>query len=163
MGKKKKELKLPVPPRLPGTRHIVIADEMFGDLELVYAIPRDDEPWGAYAPLKGTLWEPCIAQVSGIVFSQALLADTKALRKQLGRPPRIDARRLPDEMAFCAKAFDGTCAMATAFCRPGTGRLPQCYVAPGLDPEVALVAASVALEWKENRYTAVVLGEGFIL
>lgn|GEM_PF-1618743 len=152
-----------VPPRLSKTRHVTLADAIFGDLRLMFPVPLED-PWGVLAPLKGTSWEPRIPVVSGNVLSHAMHGHTKMLREKLGRPPRIAAQRVPEEEAWCILGQNGSCAMAGANCRPGgNGSLPQCYLPPELTPDQAYVASAVALAWDEGRYVIVVEGEGFVL
>ena len=150
-------------PRLPGTRHVQIPADAYGnELKLLYPIPKDD-PWGVFACLKGTYWGDQIKVVSGEVYSHALYGMTKPLRAAVGRPTRIDARRVPDEIAWCGKLHDGTCAMGDGRCRPGTGKLPICYWAPSQEASVSDAAASVALAWDEGRYVIVIEGEAFVV
>ena len=52
--------------------------------------------------------------------------------------------------------------MAGDKCRPGQG-VPDCYEPPGLEGEVAMLATTVALAWREGRYVVVVDGPEFNL
>lgn len=151
------------PPRIGRTRHAVVRDKHYGDFKLLFPVPSDDDPWGVFAPLKDTFYAEHIPVVNGLVFSNALHGLTKPLREQLGRPPRIDARRIPDADAWCALWQNGSCAMRGSNCRPGTGDLPQCYLSPRLDAEMAYLGSAVALAWDEGRYVIVIEGEGFVL
>lgn len=156
------------PPRLSKTRHVTLADPIYGDLKLMFPIPLGfaDDSWGAWgvlAPLRETTWAARIPVVSGSILSQAMHGDTRKLRKKLGRPPRIAGQRVPEEEAWCLPGLNGNCAMAGSNCRPGSGSLPQCYLPPGLTIDQAHVAAAVALAWDEGRYVIVVKGAGFVL
>jgi len=157
-----KPAEAPPPPRLSKTRHVTLADPIFGNLKLLFPVPQED-PWGVLAPLKETPWGARIPVVSGAILAHAMHGHTKLLRENLGRPPRIAAQRVPEEEAWCLPGLNGNCAMAGANCRPGSGSLPQCYLPPKLTLEQAYLAAAVALAWEEDRYVLIVEGEGFVL
>lgn len=150
-------------PRLLGTRHVQLSADAYGsEIKLLYPVPKED-PWGSLACLKGTYWGDRIKVISGEIYSHALYGLTKPLREKLGRPPRIDARRVPDALAYCAKLHDGSCAMGDGRCRPGTGKLPICYWAPDNEASIADAAASVALAWDEGRFVIIIEGEAFVV
>jgi len=151
------------PPRLGGTRNITISDPIHGDFRVLQVIPKREDPWGCLAPLQGTYWEQFISVVSGEVWSHALHGLTQPLREKLGRPPKTNAKLIPDKFAWCQKIADGTCGMAGKNCRPGTKALPICYMAPHKEFHISDLAAGVALALDENRYVIVVEGEGFVL
>lgn len=142
---------------------MVSGDDLGPEIKLLYPIPKDEDSWGVFSCLKGTYWGDRIKVISGEIYTHALYGLTKPLRERLGRPTRIDAKRVPDALAYCAKLRDGSCAMAGPRCRPGSGQLPLCYWAPAKDQAIADAAASVALAWEEGRYVVVIEGETFVV
>ena len=153
-----------LPPRLEGTRHVTIQADSYGhEIQLLYPIPKDDNAWGVFACLRGTYYGDRIRLVSASAYSHALYGMSRYLRQGLGRPIQVEAQRVPDIFAYCAKLHNGTCAMGDRRCRPGTGQLPVCYWAPDSDRAIADAAASVALAWDEGRYVIVLEGDGFVV
>lgn len=148
---------------MAGTRHVKIAADGYGnEIRLLYPVPREDNPWGVFDCLRGTYWGDRIRVVSGEIYTHALYGLTKPLREKLGRPPRFDAKRIPEQDAYCAKLQDGSCAMAGTRCRPGTGELPMCYWSPETEPSIAEAASAIGLAWDAGRYVIVIEGDAFI-
>lgn len=54
------------------------------------------------------------------------------------------------------------CQMAKDHCRPGSGEMPDCYVAPTEDRQLRTLAVAVAQAWDEDRYVFVVDGPEFL-
>lgn len=128
--------------------------------------------WGEFEPLRGTSWEAGVCVVSGESMSHALHGHLMPLLRELGRSPHASGRRVTPKEGEC-KAKVGCPTWNPLLCRPG-GRGPKkgetgppvCYEPP-LDSrspaEQIALFQRVALAWKEERYTVVVNGPGFVL
>lgn len=149
---------------LPGLRMAVIADPVrFSNVKVMYPVPDNEGPWGVLRPLKGTSWGEQISTVSGEALSHALHGEPKFLREQLGRPPIQQAKRLPVAQAMCLHSQMQECAFAKPHCRPGSGKLPDCYTAPSEDAKMQSILWAVARAWDDGRYVFVVEGPEFRL
>jgi hypothetical protein len=137
-----------------GFREIDLTDAEQGKVRLLVPLPKDADPWGALAPLRGTPWEAQIQIVSGEAFSHALHGWATPLMREIGPPPHVRADRVPLEAGQCT--LHGSCVGSSPFCRPHK-KVPECY-----EPAIE-VAARVALAWKEGRYVVVVQGPEFVL
>jgi hypothetical protein len=116
------------------------------------SLPTREDPWGALAPLRGTVWGDQIQEVSGEALSHALHGWAVPLMREIGVDPQVRGPRIPEERGRC-RLHDG-CLGVTPQCRPGVA-VPDCYEAPGDLP----IATDVVLAWKEGRYV-VVVGKG---
>ena len=116
--------------------------------------PRGDEPWGVLAPLVGTPWEGLIQVVTGEALSHALHGWFKPLMDQLGPPPTLRLKRVPNEAKVCANAR--SCAIADARCMPNP-KVPLCFEVPG-DDHVAELATALILLWREGYHVIVAIG-----
>lgn len=132
----------------------------------------DEAPWGEFEPLRGTSWAQGIGVVSGETMSHALHGFLQPLLRELGRSPHASGRRVLQKEGECG-ARAGCPTWAADLCRPG-GRgtrkgvvgPPVCYEPPlakGSTEAQIKLFQRVALAWKEDRYTIVIEGEGFVL
>lgn len=142
-----------------GLRRVQLTDPEWGELKLLVAIPKDGDPWGVLAPLRDTAWGRQIQVVSSDALSHALHGWATPLMREIGVAPKVHASRIGDDVGRCG--LDGSCLGARAECRPGTAT-PDCYEAPKLRPSVSLMAATVALAWRDGFYVVVADGDGFV-
>lgn len=129
----------------PGNAPVLIARVM----------PKENDPWGLFAPLRGTPWESLIATVPGEAMSHALRGFLRPLLAVLGPPPDALARLLPEANRPCFQRR--TCPMVSPKCVPGP-KLPDCYEADNLPPDALVPAAAVALAWRDGFRVVVVIG-----
>jgi hypothetical protein len=141
-----------------GLREFEITDDKQGVIKLLVAIPRGNDPWGVLAPLKNTAWGAEIQVIDAEPYSHALHGWVMPLVRVLGVAPKVRARRVVEVCGLQR----GCIGFKKGICQPGID-LPDCYEAPDLKPEAALIATRVALAWREGRYVVVVEGEGFSL
>ena len=147
-----------------GLRYAIIDDrERFRKVPVLYPTPLPGNPWGVILPLRETVWGAQIPTVSGDALSHALHGDPKALLEMLGRPPRGRPLRLEMEDRRCSEAQGETCALAGSHCVPGSGKLPDCYLAPCEDRTVMALAIAVGRAWDEGRAVFVVEGPEFLV
>lgn len=132
-----------------GFREVTLDDPEQGEVKLLIATPRGDDPWGRLAPLRGTTWGDQVAVVSFDAMDQALRDWATPLMREIGVAPSVRARRIPDETGVCT--LTKTCIGAKPHCRPGS-EVPDCYE----PPEVGLLGTRLALAWREGRYVVVV-------
>jgi len=137
-----------------------LSDEVWGDIKILRPIPLPDEPWGILAPLKSTLWKDLIPVVSGEVFSHATHGHLTPLVRVIGPPPEALLRLIPKKYRVCA-SFRGCLAADKKVCHPCL-EVPECYMAPGLSDDDAMLASLVILAWKEGRYVVIVDGDEFV-
>lgn len=149
---------------IDGLRYATIDDrDRATRLLVMYPAPLPDEPWGVLAPLRGTSWGVQIPEVTGEALSHALHGHAKPLREMLGNPPLARARRLPLAETMCYEHQARTCAQAGPGCYPGSGSMPECYVAPSRRDDLRAAAGAVARAWAERRHVFVVVGPEFIV
>lgn len=142
-----------------GLQSFVLPDLTFGTIQLLVAIPKEDDPWGVLSPLRGTAWEPLIREISGEAMSHAKHGFSLPLMKEIGPHPKYLSPRISNKEGMCTQTKPGACAGAGAHCRPGP-KLPDCYEAPVAASEVA---ATVSLAWRDGLYVVVVIGGEFII
>lgn len=53
--------------------------------------------------------------------------------------------------------------MAGDHCHPGSGKLPECYIAPTEDRQLRILAVAIGQAWDEGRYVFVVEGPEFLI
>ena len=135
--------------------------EEWGVVKLSRVVPSRDDIWGAVAPLRGTPWGDEIVTVNGEDLSNALHHHVVPLVRSLGVPPHVHLKRIPEEWCTCAM-FDGCINYDPAKCRP-CPELPDCYTPPGLGGDAELLAAHVALAWRDGRYVIAVEGDEFTM
>ena len=149
---------------LDGLRYAMIDDPIrFRRVPVLYPLPLPDEPWGALLPLKDTSWGEQIPTVTGEAISHALHGLPDMLLEMLGRPPKGRPLRLMMEDRMCLEAQQSTCELAGSHCTPGSGKLPECYLAPCEDRRLRQLAVAVGQAWDEGRYVFVVKGPEFTL
>jgi hypothetical protein len=149
---------------IDGLRYASIADpDRATRLLVMYPAPLPGEPWGVLTPLRGTSWGDQIPEVTGEVWSHALHGHPKPLRLQLGNPPFARARRIPLGETMCLERQKRMCAAAKPTCHPGSGEMPECYVAPARRDALRVAANAVAHAWAEGRYVFVVVGDEFVV
>lgn len=147
---------------LDGLRYAVLDDPTrFRRVPVLYPIPAPENPWGVLLPLKETSWGKQIPVVTGEVLSHALHGKPTPLLEMLGRPPKGRPLRLAVEDRMCLEAQQQICELATPHCLPGSGKLPECYVAPAEDRRLRQLATAVGRAWDEGRYVFVVEGPEF--
>jgi hypothetical protein len=143
-----------------GLRSTLISDPEWGEVKLLFPIPRPDDLWGSLSPLRGTLWGDQIPAVSGESLSHAFHGWATPLMREIGVEPLAHARRIPLEQRTCEQA--DTCLTAGRHCRPGP-RTPRCWDPVGLSGSMADLVRTVVLAWSEGRYVVVVEGSEFSL
>jgi|JI10StandDraft_1071094.scaffolds.fasta_scaffold464804_2 hypothetical protein len=126
--------------------------ERFGKLSFLASIPTKTNQWGLLGKLRETPWWDEMVEVPNDIYKDAINGWVAPLRKALGTPPRVRAKRLPVISAMCKEYQDKSCPSRTELCRPGTGKMPKCYTAPFEDSETCYVAYDVAEAWDEGRY-----------
>jgi len=147
---------------LDGLRYAIVDDpERFRKVPILYPIPLPNNPWGTMLPLRGTSWGSQIPTVTGEALSEALHGFPKPLLEMLGRPPRGRPLRIALEERVCLERQQGVCELATAACVPGSGKLPECYIAPTEDRVLRVLANAVGQAWDEGRAVFVVEGPEF--
>jgi hypothetical protein len=144
---------------MKGMREFRLTDPEWNEVLVAVAIPRNEDLWGALAPLRGTAWEPHIKAVSGEVLSHALHGWATPLMRTIGVEPIVLGRRVSAEDGLC-KLYK-VCLGAQKGCRPGP-RLPDCYDAP-VSALASEAAAYVSLAWKEGRYVLVTDSPEFVI
>lgn len=149
---------------ITGMRYAMIQDpDRFRRVPVLYPTPLPDNLWGVLLPLRDTVWGAQIPTVTGDALSHALHGDPKAFLEMLGRPPRGRPLRLAMEDRRCLEAQQETCALAGSHCVPGSGKLPDCYLAPYEDRTLRLLAVTVGRAWDEGRAVFVVEGPEFMV
>jgi len=132
----------------------------FGIVLLGRPLPVAGDSWGCLAPLRGTAWESLFPTVTGENLSNAIHGHAKPLMESIGPDPRSLMRLVP-EPRLCADIK--TCVMrAEKKCHP-CKKVPDCYLAPGLDMDAQAAASVVVLAWREGRYIVIVEGDEFSL
>lgn len=135
----------------------------WGKVNFLRALPRDGDPWGVLACLRGTPWEAVVCVVEGEALSHALHGHPWPFLRSLDVSPQRAFRRLASADTHCLRFLDKSCPVRDkAKCLPGDS-LPLCYEAPHLEPGPALVAYEVAQALKEGSYILVVTGPTFSL
>jgi len=142
------------------TRFKLPGDE-WGEVEVVRILPRDGDIWGVFAPLKDTPWGDQLPTVSGESLSHALHGMTTPFMTEVGRPPYVLLKRIPEGYRRC-NMWDGCISYREALCQP-CRKLPDCYEPPDLDPEATQCANFLARMWKEEVYVVLVEGAEFRL
>ena len=145
---------------IDGTREITVDCPEQGKVLLLFPIPRPNNPWGVFLPLKDTIWGEHIQIVTGAAMSHAMHGWATPLVRELGIPPLVRAKRIPELDGRCA--LMKTCISAGVECRPGV-KLPLCYEPPKLVPDVARLAYAVAIAWRNGRHVIIIQGEEFVL
>lgn len=133
----------------------------WGEIRLSRIIPVGNDIWGHAVPIKDTPWGKGVVTVSGENLSHALHGHVVPLIRSLGVPPHIHLRRIPDGWRTCEMS-QGCLNFDPSKCHPCL-ELPDCYSPPGMCPTAQLLAAQVALAWRDGRYVFVVDGEEFAL
>jgi hypothetical protein len=143
---------------MQGLREINLNDPEQGLIKILTPIPKDDDSWGVLAPLRDTSWGSRIITVSGEALSNAMHGWATPLMREIGPQPKAHAKRIPEADGVCSQIAN--CIGAGPQCRPGP-KLPDCYEAPNLPIGVRMLAAFVALAWRDGRYVVVVKGSEF--
>jgi len=138
-----------------GLKYLRLDDAQQGEILLGIPVPHTDDPWGALAPLRGTVWADQIPVVKGSVMSDAMHGWATGLMRVIGPEPKYLLGRITEAEGRCSLVHE--CAMVTPHCYP-CQKLPDCYEAPLSTPDASHVAALVAMAWKEGRYIVVVEG-----
>lgn len=129
------------------------------DVVVAVLIPRNNDPWGSLAPLRGTPWGELVREVSGEAMAHARHGFSTPLLRELGPPPKVLARRIPVEVGWCALSAPNLCAGASTACRVGA-KTPDCFVPRGLDGELAGAVSDLVILIRDGaRVVAVVGGE----
>ena len=149
---------------IPGIRYATIDDpERRRTFKILYPLPAPENAWGVFLPLRETSWGREIPVVSGEALSHALHGYPKPLLGMLKTPPLARAVRLPLTDKLCYEHQCHTCAMAKPHCHPGSGQMPECYVAPTEDRDLRDIGVVIAKAWEEGRYVFVVEGPEFLI
>ena len=142
-----------------GLHCINLPDEGYGPLTIWRSIPKNGDPWGALAPIRGTEWGKWIPVIDGDSFSHAMHGLHQPMMNQIGPEPRHIGKRIRDDLRPCRQIR--SCVMGDASCIPENPKLPECYEAPLNDPAAIRVASYVTLLWRDNQYVVVVVGDEF--
>lgn len=147
-----------------GLHRMTLADQTFGELRLLVAVPRGGDPWGVLAPLRDAEpWGQLIRVVSGESMAHARHGFSAPLMREIGPSPRhLLAMAGRYGQVTCSLAVAGTCAGASQWCLPHP-KLPDCYEAPLIVQAAAEIAAEVTLAWRDGLYVLVVRGAEFNL
>ncbi len=146
---------------IDGYTKFKLPEDLWGDVHVVRILPRQGDMWGTFAPLRDTPWGDLLPVVSGDSLSHALHGMTTPLMEEIGRPPYVLLKRIPEKYRRCAM-WDGCISFKEAQCQPCL-KLPDCYEPPGVPPEAVLPASFVAIAWKEGAYVVLVEGDEFRL
>lgn len=129
----------------------------FDEVAFVRSIPTPEHGnWGDLGYLRDTSWESQIPEIPADYFEEAVLGWPLRFRGSLGTPPLIRAKRLPVLEANCKYLQDKSCSDRSEHCRPGSGKLPECYCAPFEKDRVCKVATEVGKAWDKGIYVFVV-------
>lgn len=135
-----------------------------GEKILLLTTEGTKDHWGEFEPLRGTTWEAGVEIITAESLSHALHGYFMPLLREIGRPTTASAKRVSAEQGEC-KSQDFCPSWDPKVCRPGgKGGPPDCYdppLSPGESVETVSLFRTVAMAWKENRRTVVVVGEGF--
>ena len=149
---------------LDGLRYAVIEDPDRGaPIKVLYPTPLLGNPWGVLLPMRDSSWGRQIPVVTGEALSHALHGRVKPFREMLGNPPFQRAQMIVLEDRLCYEAQARICQIAKPECRPGSRRMPECYVPPTEDRALRVLGAAVAQAWDEGRYVFVVDGPEFVV
>ena len=130
----------------------------WGRIKILRPHQIGDDPWGVFAPLRGTVWGDGFSVIPGGTFSHALHGHVMPLLRSIGPDPYALSKKIPEEQGRCRMAQAKTCLTITPHCKPGK-KLPACYEAPGDQSELA---STVAHSWAEGRYIVVVDGPEYV-
>jgi len=133
-------------------------DNTWGSFTVFRPIPKNGDPWGCLAPLKGTLWEQHVPVVRGDSMSHALHGYLKPLLDEIGPEPRLLTKKIPEKIGRCGLFKD--CITSEPKCIP-SGPPPDCYEAPDEKASVSDAATSLVLLWKQGAWVVVVDGGEF--
>ena len=145
-------------------------DKRFSPLTISLLVTQGTpENWGELEPLRGTTWGQGVSLIDGDTLSHALHGNLMPLYKALGREPQATARRISPQEGSCSQK--GVCIRWNPdLCRPGGKDKnvlgpPDCYEPPIVRGTTAVIDlfTTVALAWKEGRYTVVMTSDGFNL
>jgi len=135
-----------------------LSDDQGMTIKVLLPVPKNGDPWGDFAPLRGTFWEGQIPVIPGDVFSVARHGYLMPLWRLLGPDTKGLFRQVPEEVRPCADRK--TCPMAEAKCYPNP-KMPLCYRSPEAAP-IQHMVTMVLLAWQEGRYVLVVDGPEFV-
>lgn len=131
----------------------------WGIIRVARVIPKDNDLWGAFAPLKGTDWESLFTTVTGEALSEALYGYLNSFLQQVGDLPSLKLSRIGVDW-MCASHAKNKCGMRLSSCYPGSQQIPMCYKYPRDNSLVEPV--SQLLDYvKSDYYIVLVSGEGF--
>lgn len=142
-----------------GIRRINLQDREQGSILLSVALPRDGEPWGVLAPLRGTVWEGLVRTVSGEALSHSVHGWATPIIRELGPNPHAVMRRHPTP---CVLSTGDQCVGSSPACRPGRG-MPDCYEPPDADGDLSWAVSTALLDLRAGRFVVVVAGSEFVL
>jgi hypothetical protein len=149
---------------IPGLRYAVINDpDRHGSFSILYPTPLPGNIWGVLAPIREHPWGALIPTVSGDLLSHALHGHPRELRNALGRPPLHRPKLLVLKDKLCMEHQKDLCVIRGPHCMPGSGKLPDCYVAPYEDIELRRLLTVIGKAWDEGRYVFVVEGDEFLV
>lgn len=126
------------------------------------------EDWGEFESLRDSSWAAGVKVIPADALANALHGHLMPLLRELGRDPRVSARRVSDDEGHCQ--LKGQCSSwDPEYCKPGGQRRkelgpPDCYEPPLVSEtrsSSVFIFKTVARAWKEGRHTIVVRGEGF--
>ena len=142
---------------------MTFTDPAHGEVRVLVATPREDDPWGVLGSLRGTPWGSLVREVSGEALAHARHGYATPLMREIGPSPKHLMGKISDKDGLCKLSRPEMCAGATPMCRPGR-KLPDCYEPPGdLTPEASESAVIVSLAWRDGCYVVVVVGGEFSL
>jgi len=133
----------------------------WGHVLILRPIPLNGDIWGDFACLKETPWGKLIPIVSGEHFSNALHGYVTPLMNEIGPAPHGLLKQIPEKFRKCKAAKE--CIMYDhKVCFP-CPKVPDCYIAPNVDPDCQEAVTIVVLAWAEGRHVVLVEGKEFSL
>ncbi len=123
----------------------------FQELYLIYETKGIWEP--EWKPFQGHPIATLFTSVSKEVMDHALHGWTRPLVDQLGIPPAILLRKLPEPECVWRER----CPLyRPRACLPTQPKMPSCFQPSGTDDETGLLASEVIRLWREKVYIVVV-------
>lgn len=148
-----------------GLRRVKISCVEQGDIELMYPIPKQDNPYGVLSVLDEK-WLKHIPSVSGENLSHALHGWATPLVRELPPHPHLTMKRIkPKAMCRSHKGGakrGGDCLMANDKCFPNK-ETPECYEAPIEDFNQRMLVSEIVSCWRIGIYVVIVQGKEFII
>lgn len=146
-----------------GLRKVKISCSEQGEIEILYPIPKPNNPLGVLSILPPE-WLKHIPSISGESLSHALHGWATPLVRELPASPYLMMKRIkPKAMCRSHKGGykkGGDCLMASDICYPNK-EVPECYEAPLDNFQQRMLLSEIILAWKIGMYVVTIVGEEF--